>query len=103
CICLNETTRTSFEIMTRNVFRKYKALYPEVQIKPYINKFNAIEAIYNQLNQNVKSADVTEIMMDLQAIVSESVVIKEGTVSDKEGVYVDLSTLDFDKLKAAFA
>ena len=39
CICLNQTTRTSFEIMARNVFRKYKALYPEEQIKPYIKDY----------------------------------------------------------------
>ncbi len=103
CVCLNETTRTSFEIMARNVFRKYKALYPEEQIKPHIKDFNAIEAIYNLLNQNVKTADVTEIMMELQSVVSDSVVVKENEVADKEGVYVDLSTLDFDKLKAAFA
>lgn len=103
CVCLNETTRTSFEIMARNVFRKYKALYPEEQIKPYIKDFNAIEAIYNLLNQNVKTADVTEIMMELQSVVSESVLIKENEVSEKEGVYVDLSSLDFEKLKAAFA
>ncbi len=103
CVCLNETTRTSFEIMARNVFRKYKALYPEEQIKPYIKDFNAIEAIYNLLNQNVKTADVTEIMMELQSVVSGSVLVKENEVADKEGVYVDLSTLDFEKLKAAFA
>lgn len=103
CVCLNETTRTSFEIMVRNVFRKYKALYPEEQIKPYIKDFNAIEAIYNLLNQNVKTADVTEIMMELQSVVSDSVLIKENEVADKEGVYVDLSTLDFEKLKVAFA
>lgn len=103
CVCLNETTRTSFEIMARNVFRKYKALYPEEQIKPYIKDFNAIEAIYNLLNQNVKTADVTEIMMELQSVVSDSVLIKENEVADKEGVYVDLSSLDFEKLKAAFA
>ena len=103
CVCLNETTRTSFEIMARNVFRKYKALYPEEQIKPYVKDFNAIEAIYNLLNQNVKTADVTEIMMELQSLVSDSVLVKENEFEDKEGVYVDLSTLDFDKLKAAFA
>lgn len=103
CICLNETTRTSFEIMARNVFRKYKALYPEEQIKAHIKDFNAIEAIYNLLNQNVKTADITEIMMELQSIVSDSVIVKDNTVEDKEGVYVDLSNLDFDKLKAAFA
>ena len=103
CVCLNETTRTSFEMMARNVFRKYKALFPEEQVKPYIKQYNAIEAIYNLLNQNVKTADVTEIMMELQSIVSDSVVLKDDILSDKKGVYIDLSKLDFNKLKAAFA
>lgn len=103
CVCLNETTRTSFEMMARNVFRKYKALFPEEQIKPHINNFNAIQAIYNLLNQKVKSADVTEIIKELQAIVSESVLLKPDEVKEKEGVYIDLSKLDFEKLKAAFA
>ncbi len=103
CICLNETTRTSFEIMARNVFRKYKALYPEVQVKPYTKDFNAIEAIYKHLNQQVKTADVTAIMRELQSIVNDSVSIQEDRTKEKEEIYVDLSHLDFDKLKAAFA
>jgi len=104
CICLNETTRTKFEIMARDVFRKYHALYPEVQVKPFVRQFNAIEAIYQQLNQQTKSADVISIIMELQQVVNDSIVIDNTSVNEpKEEVYVDLSTLDFDKLKAAFA
>ncbi len=104
CICLNETTRTSFEMMARNVFRKYKALFPEEQVKPHVKAFNAIDAIYSLLNQNVKTADVTEIMMQLQSIVNESVYLDKNEVADQQKeVYIDLSKLDFDKLKAAFA
>ena len=103
CVCLNETTRTKFEIMARDVFRKYNALYPEVQVKPFVRPFNAIEAIYQQLNQQTKSADVISIIMDLQQIVNESIIIDENAIKEPDGVYVDLSKLDFDKLKAAFA
>lgn len=104
CICLNETTRTSFEIMARNVFRKYKALFPEVESKQYIKEFNAIDAIYNLLNQSVKSADVTEIIMKLQGIVNDSIHLQQDEVKEiRNEVYVDLSKLDFEKLKAAFA
>jgi len=97
---LNETTRTKFEIMARDVFRKYKALYPEEQIKPFIRQFNAIEAIYDHLNQKVKTADITEVMMQLQSVVNDSVFISKNKVSDAG--YIDLSELDFDKLTAAF-
>ncbi|WP_426429963.1 type I restriction endonuclease subunit R [Winogradskyella sp. HB-48] len=102
-VCLNETTRTTFETMARNVFRKYKALFPSEKLKKHVKDFNAIEAIYTALNQNVKGADVTQIIMDLQAIVSDSVTIQDNIIKEnEEDVYVDLASLDFDKLRAAF-
>jgi type I restriction enzyme R subunit len=103
CVCLNETTRTTFEILARDVFRKYHALYPEDEAKPFIRKFNAIEAIYQQLNQQTKIADVTTIIMQLQQVVNESVVLETDRVNEPEEVSIDLSDLDFDKLRAAFA
>jgi type I restriction enzyme, R subunit len=102
CVCLNETTRTKFELLAREVFRKYNALFPEEQVKPFIRQFNAIEAIYQQLNQQTKSADVTSIIMELQQIVDGSVLINKSDTNEPDGVYVDLSQLDFDKLRAAF-
>ena len=39
-VCLNETTRTQFEVAARDVFRKYKALYPEEIVKQFVPEFN---------------------------------------------------------------
>jgi len=100
-VCLNETSRTQFEMAARDVFRKYKALYPEEQVKPFTRSHNAIEAIYGQLNQKTKSADISDVMRRLQQEVNMSVSLVENQV--REDDYVDLSTLDFDKLRAAFA
>ncbi|MCW5601373.1 type I restriction endonuclease subunit R [Nitrosomonas sp.] len=100
CICLNEKTRTEFEFLARDVFRKYKALYPEEQIKPYIKEHNAIEAIYEQLNQKIKGADITDVIRRLQQEVNMSVTTEDSTVNDDD--FVDLGKLDFDKLKQAF-
>jgi len=99
-VTLNETTRTKFEIMARDVFRKYKALYPEDEIKPFIKQFNAIEAIYDALNQKVKTADIIEIMMQLQEVINDSIFINGDAEAEPD--YIDLSNLDFDKLKVAF-
>lgn len=101
CVCLNEKSRATFEIMAQNVFRKYKALFPEPQAKAHTRDHNAIEAIYKQLNKKAKSADVTEVMKKLQSLVSDSISVKQS--DNAAGVYIDLSNLDFDKLKAAFA
>jgi type I restriction enzyme, R subunit len=103
-ICLNETTRTTFEVATRNVFRKYKALFPEEQVKKHVDKYNAIRAIYEGMNENVQSADVIEIMMELQQVVDDNITIEgQAAHEPKNEIFVDLSNLDFDKLKAAFA
>ncbi len=105
-VCLNETTRTQFEVATRDVLRKYKALYPEEVIKPYLSEYNAIKAIYDQLNQKVKSADISAVMRRLQQEVSMSVStrVDEGRGSAvRENDYVDLSSLDFDRLREAFS
>jgi type I restriction enzyme R subunit len=102
CVSLNETTRTTFEIMAREVFRKYQSLYPLEEVKKYTRQFNAIEAIYQKLNQQTKSADVYAIIMNLQKLVSDSILV-ENTAAETEEVFVDLSKLDFDKLKAAFS
>jgi len=100
-VCLNETTRTQFEMAARDVFRKYKALYPEEQVKPFTRQYNAIEAIYGQLNQKTQSADISTVMRRLQQEVNMSVSLVSNEVRETD--YVDLSTLDFDKLRAAFA
>ncbi len=103
CICLNETTRTKYEVMARDVFRKYKALYPEDQIKPFIQKFNAIEALYDELNKKVKVADITELMLELQRMVDDHVVIDSNVVNEPAADYgINIGDLDFDKLRSAF-
>jgi len=103
CVCLNETSRTKFELLAREVFRKYQALYPDELAKPYIKDFNGIEAIYGQLNQLTKDADVTSIIMELQRVVNETIIVEKSIAYDQDGVYVDVSKLDFAKLRAAFA
>ena len=100
-VCLNETTRASFEIAARDVFRKYQALYPEPQTIPFKPERDAIDAIYGRLNQKTKSADISEVMHKLQQEVNMSVTIDTNEVREED--YVDLSNLDFDRLRAAFA
>lgn len=100
-ICLNEATRARFEIAARDVFRKYKALYPEPEAEPYTPERNAINAIYGRLNQKTKSADISHVMRKLQQEVNMSVSITDHEVCEDD--YVDLGNLDFDRLRAAFA
>ncbi len=99
-VCLNETSRAKFEVNTRNVANKYKALYPEDEVKQFTRHYNAIDAIYSGLNQSVKKADITELMKKLQDLVGDSIQIISNP--GKEEVFIDLSSLDFEKLRELF-
>lgn len=99
-ICRNEETKTKFEISARNVFRKYKALFPEKTAKQFVREYNAIDALYNKLNVKVKSADVTEVIMRLQSIVNESISI--DTLAEPTNNYIDLSKFNLAALQEAF-
>ena len=95
----NDTTKTTFEFKAREVFRKYNALFPEAEAKPYTKDTNAIQAIYDRLNQKVKSADVISVIRKLQAIVGDNIKIIPDSSQDVE---VDLSKLNYEALRKAF-
>ncbi len=99
-VCLNETSRAKFEVNARNVANKYKALYPEEEVKQFTQQYNAIDAIYSGLNQEVKKADITELMKKLQDLVGDSIQITSDP--DREDVLIDLSNLNFEKLRELF-
>ncbi len=99
-VCLNETSRAKFEVNARNVANKYKALYPEEEVKQFTQQYNAIDAIYSGLNKEVKKADITELMKKLQELVGESIQIISDP--DREDIFIDLSDLNFEKLRELF-
>ena len=99
-VCLNEISRAKFEVNARNVANKYKALYPEEEVKQFTQQYNAIDAIYSGLNQEVKKADITELMKKLQDLVGDSIQITPDP--DREDVLIDLSNLNFEKLRELF-
>jgi type I restriction enzyme R subunit len=99
-VCLNQKTRYEFEAIANNVFRKYKAIYPEPEIKPFIAEYNAIDAIYKQLNQKTVQADISAVIRKLQQEVDIAITLADDS---EAGAEIDLSNLDFDKLKQAFA
>ena len=99
-VCLNETSRAKFEVNALNVVNKFKALYPEKEVKEFTKQYNAISAIYSGLNQEIKKADITELMKKLQDLVGESIQINKDP--NKKDIFIDLSNLNFEKLRKLF-
>src|SRR5439155_22368665 len=62
-----------------------------------------IESIYKKLEENRDTADVTEVLKALHRIVNEAVRTQGVGEDQAEGLQIDLSTIDFEKLRDEFA
>jgi type I restriction enzyme R subunit len=61
-----------------------------------------IETIYKRLQQRRNVADVTNILKELHKIVNEAIRAQQPGDDQAEGLTVDLSKIDFEKLKQEF-
>ncbi len=99
----NDETKRKFQILAREVFKKYKALQPDKVLNQYAPRKNAIDVIYTAIEDNVESADVTDIMRKIQNVVDESI---DNIVAEPEHNtqrIIDLSGLDFALLEQYFS
>ncbi|MBU3666213.1 MAG: type I restriction endonuclease subunit R [Chthoniobacterales bacterium] len=98
-----DETQRRFEIMARELFSRMKALILEPSARPYYQRHDNIEAIYKKLNEHRDTADVTALLKELHLIVNEAIRAQNVGEDHAEGLTVDLSKIDFEKLREEFA
>jgi len=98
----NDETKSKFQILAREVFKKYKALQPDKVLNQYSPRKNAIDVIYTAIEENIESADVAEIMKKIQEIVDESIANMVAEPTHDYGKIIDLSGLNFSLLEQYF-
>jgi type I restriction enzyme R subunit len=99
----SDEAKRRFEIMARQVFSRFKALLMEPSAMAYAERHDNIEAIYKKLQERRDTADVTEVLKVLHRIVNEAIRAAAPGEDHAEGLTVDLSQIDFEKLRDAFA
>ena len=99
----SDEARRRFEIMARQVFSRFKALLMEPSALAYAERHDNLEAIYRKLQEKRDIADVTEVLKELHRIVNEAIRATEPGEDHAEGLTVDLSRIDFEKLRKEFA
>lgn len=99
----SDEDKRRFEIIARQVFDRFKALLMEPGALAYAERHDHIESIYKKLQERRDTADVTEVLKELHRIVNEA--IRASTPGDDRagGLTVDLSRIDFAKLRDEFA
>ena len=99
----SDEAKRRFEIMARQVFMRFKALLMEPSALAYAERHDNIEAIYKKLQDRRDTADVTEVLKELHRIVNEAIRAAAPGGDHAEGLTVDLSRIDFEKLRNEFA
>ena len=98
----NDETKRKFQILAREVFKKYKALQPDKVLNQYAPRKNAIDVIYTAIEDNIESADVADIMRKIQNVIDESIENMVAEPRHNEEKIIDLSGLNFDLLEQYF-
>jgi type I restriction enzyme R subunit len=99
----SDEAKRRFEITARQVFIRFKALLMEPSALAYAERHDNIEAIYKKLQDRRDTADVTEVLKELHRIVNEAIRAAAQGGDHAEGLKVDLSQIDFGKLRDEFA
>jgi type I restriction enzyme R subunit len=99
----SDETKRRFEIMAREVFTRFKGLLMEPTALNYAERHGNIEAIYKKLQAKRDTADVSALLKELHRIVNEAIRAQDTGGDQAEGLRIDLSKIDFAKLRDEFA
>jgi type I restriction enzyme R subunit len=98
----SDEAKRRFGIMAREVFIRFKALLMEPSAFTYAERHDNLEAIYKKLQDRRDTTDVTDVLKDLHRIVNEAIRAAVPGDDQAEGLIVDLSQIDFEKLRNEF-
>ena len=97
----NDESRKRFQIMCREVFKKFKACLNLRGVRKYRDDRDTINVIYKSLDEDVKQADISDVIRQLHDVVGSAVDVKH--VGRDDGKLYDISKIDFDRLRQEFA
>ena len=97
----NDETRKRFEVMCREVFKKFKACLNVQGVNAHRADYDAINVVYKSLQQDREKADISDIIRQLHQVVDEAIDL-QGDPSIKESEPYDISKIDFDRLRKEF-
>lgn len=97
----NDETRKRFEVICREVFKKFKACINVDGVNAHRPNRDAINIVYKSLQRDKEQADISEIIRQLHTVVDETIETRTSEVVEDSQPY-DISKIDFDRLKKEF-
>lgn len=97
----SDESRKRFEVMCREVFKKFKACINVEGVNAHRSDRDAINIVYKSLQQDREQADITDIIRQLHQVVDEAIEVQPDRVCEESARY-DISKIDFERLRKEF-
>jgi len=97
----NNESRKRFEVMCRELFKKFKASINIDGINGVRADYNAINALYKSLQEDREQADITEIIRQFHHLVDTAIEVIPSQLSEASEPF-DISKIDFERLRREF-
>lgn len=102
-VSITDESKKRFGIMARELFKMHKFVTAKELEPQLVSSYDAIRAIYSQVNKKVEHTDTTDLMVELQRIVDDHIGVKITDENQKNGTRFDISEIDFPRLSQEFA
>jgi type I restriction enzyme R subunit len=99
----SDEAKRRYEILSREVFSRFKALLVEPAALIYAERHDNIEAIYKKLTERRDTSDVSELLKELHRIVNLAIATQTPGDDQANGLTVDLSRINMEKLRDEFS
>jgi type I restriction enzyme R subunit len=97
----NDETRKRFEVMCREVFKKFKACINNRSVNAYRKPYHALNVIYRSLQQDREQADISDIIRKLHEEVDQVIETMPAPVTE-DRLPFNIAAIDFDRLRKEF-
>jgi type I restriction enzyme R subunit len=97
----NDESRKRFEVMCREVFKKFKASINVQGVNVHRPDRDAINIVYKSLQQDREQADIADIIRQLHLVVNKAIAVRPSGQDYPSSTY-DISKIDFDRLRKEF-
>ena len=97
----NDETRKRFEVMCREVFKKFRACVNLRGVNEHRPDYHAINIVYKSLQQDRDQTDITDIIRGLHQVVDGAIETRLNGEEDDRSPY-DISKIDFERLRKEF-
>jgi type I restriction enzyme, R subunit len=98
---VNDETRKRFEVLCREVFKRFIACVNVKGVNPHRNSRDALDIVYKSLQKDREEADISDIIRQLHQVVDEVITTQPGQSREDSPLY-DISQIDFDRLRREF-